>query len=1513
LYHKYCARLIVAWGGALGRTIRNTSAGREFMEEMEKIKMDDVRKLIRRLIDTGYDRRVPSMHSEQEIYTIYEAGVRQIDLARDLKTTLSLAALNLQDETNQFRVQLEKMEESLVPICAEIDSHPVNQNRRASLSGNSDCSFQASIQTATHARIDASNGSIQRSALSQELNALIRRGKVSDKVVQTEENEPYIHSLDSDEEVQLHAELDALIEMQERVEAIGGNQNKYMASVFQKACLQITDIEAMYHDLTDVFRQASSPEFSDSVPAVSLKEFAIVLDILNLSDVRQSELEVMFEQGLRYVPFCRATNVVDTAGLANPNQSSLDLDLIGHSEVDDEDDADDSDDDDPRVSMPDMVVGSADFRSRIMLAVTDDAFCFMMQAVPFRHLSVQQIKTLSLGGKMRKVAKGELFCSLQDMTTPSFLKYSSTQATNLYGDSHKINNNQVARVRSKSPIRGAKRSQSKEIAGERDVLGSWFLVVSGNLIIEDDPLHLERKLYSELGPGCIFGGYFALSDHQTPFVIKAVKGCQLLELPLRTLLSFRSEETEDPGKIISLAANMGEAPIAALTRASSVLGESAVSENSQNQVLDGAFPETKIHSMKTLLSTIDQVWQEISFGEKCVPLTQFVAFQPYLGEIGSELFKKLFTVKGLPAQITRADFWEIWFAFLTSEAYGKKDLQKLSTEDELQTTESKLHCNDEFEEGPVGFFEYFLAYVSSARRIGHRLFDEDVMERYESCFVNITGDVGAPLAASKVKSLLELVFPDFQYRFSGRNCHEFLHAFGRDGVKSKQISFAEIRKVLLERSKGTHSEGRIFMHGFLNPYSSVFFRWMTLVKAVATFHYFMVPIRLCFVPWNNMLDLRALSIDLTVDIITVAHVLILANTAYRNSRAQWVTNRMKIFRRLSLNTVISALPMDWFAFVFGASYEMCNWLRVNKLCLSYQILLRENINVARQSARNRLLELFLGIVALLHSAACIWYYLGTRYKEWQPDYAVSWFEIDKKFYNITQRSYQHRFGLRDNSTLLDRYLMSAYWVTTTLTSYGIVGDMLPANDGEIIYSMILMVLNVTIFGFLIGEVSSIVMMQDEEVAAARTQLGAVESFVKGSQLEDDLRDEIKQHFKATRMHSSSDQAVIFRRMSRCLQVEVSSYTTRGYLDGVPLFQGCSSQLMDAICVLLVEVNFAPEEYLYRASEIARDMFFIIDGSVDEITESEKGEKVDATIKPGGTTGVLSFFFGMRRLGSARAGKLAGAVCLRLSREEFMDMLTLYPEEEAKVAQAAMKTFEGARSHFGSRRAQSRAPTSKTGLSRDIVGGAGVETMDTISDLKATDDEDKASSDAFTQALGGSGIRMRMAALKKRRENKRVYGMLTAAEKGDLARLRSNLSHDGDSNICDHFRRTPLHIAASEGQLEAVRLLLHSKADAGSRDQFDNTPLNDAVRHRHDAVAALIRERSAGSALNYKGHEIGGLMCQVYSIFFESSQLIFQQTVGGRRITCMIAGFVRRRPGAHTTSHCERRPSFCMRL
>ena len=202
-------------------------------------------------------------------------------------------------------------------------------------------------------------------------------------------------------------------------------------------------------------------------------------------------------------------------------------------------------------------------------------------------------------------------------------------------------------------------------------------------------------------------------------------------------------------------------------------------------------------------------------------------------------------------------------------------------------------------------------------------------------------------------------------------------------------------------------------------------------------------------------------------------------------------------------------------------------------------------------------------------------------------------------------------------------------------------------------------------------------------------------------------------------------------------------------------------------------------------------------------------QVDAVVKAGGTVGALSFFFGIRRLGSARAGKLAGAVCLRLGRDEFVDMLKLYPEEEGRIAQAAMRSLEGARSQFGSRRASSHAPSTRTGNSSAVSSqpAGGKTSSDGGGGGGGLNEDDKDSSEAFAQAVGGSGVRQRMAALKRRRESRRVYGLLTVAGKGDLARLRAGLGGvEGEYNLCDHFHRTPLHIAASQVHARPVQVL-----------------------------------------------------------------------------------------------------------
>jgi CRP-like cAMP-binding protein len=815
--------------------------------------------------------------------------------------------------------------------------------------------------------------------------------------------------------------------------------------------------------------------------------------------------------------------------------------------------------------------------------------------------------------------------------------------------------------------------------------------------------------------------------------------------------------------------------------------------------------------------------------------------------------------------------------------HDKHQVEDAANEDERDGGAGNMSAAGKVTNEPEeDFMERLHARFASSRRLKRLFFQDGAVERYESAFVALTGDIGVPITASGVPSFLEHLFPDFPYRISVHNRDEFLATFGREGVKSKQVSFADIRKVLKEHAAagpGGDVANEVLVRGAFNPMSRLYQRWMWLVQVLAVYHYVVVPVRIGFLPWKSMLDWHALCTDVPAETLTIVHLLVVCNTAYQNGKSHFVTSRSKILRRASLNYFFAAIPLDWFAYWCGASNGDCCWLRLGKILFSIQVA-RQRRRRGRTSSVQRLADLFVAVVALLHVIACGWFFIGSQYVGWFPGRGVTWYTAEPNLLNSTLVQYDEQLGTSSGSTVWEQYLVSFYWVCVTLTSYGMVGNEIPQNVTEVIYSVALMVLNMTVFRFLVGEVSTIMMMKDEELATKRAQLGAVENFLKGSSLETELQEEIKQHFKASHVRTTFDQVSIFRGMSRSLQVEVSSYTARGYLDGVPLFAGCSSQLMDGVSVLLSEVNFAPEEYLYRTSEVARDMFLVIDGSVDDITDTETGEKVDAVHRKGSCTGVLSFFFGMRRLGSARASKQTGAVCLRLTRDEFQGLLKLYPEDEERIAQSAMNFLEGARSNFGSRHASSRGGGGNSTAIRSSHRSSKGQTL--LSDSAPGNEEglDENDSEAFTQAMGGSSIRQKVQALRRRRENKRVYGVLQAAKNGDLIRLRAHAascSGDCNWNLFDHFKRTPLHVAASEGQLEVVRFLLHNMADSAARDRFDNTPLNDAVRHRHDEVAALIRERAPGTVLSLKGHEIGGLMCQVQSIlfatFFSTSELV----------------------------------------
>jgi CRP-like cAMP-binding protein len=638
LYHKYCARLIYGWGGQFG-ALRNSQRAIAFLDEVREISMEDVRSLIRRLIDAGYDKRVPQSLSEQQIRFSYEASARHMGLVRSLQDCLSEATAAVRRQGAQLSAMTDHILATLRPVCAGIDAHPARRRKESR--------FRALNMGARSPVIGAVTSVTTAGTLDGELQLLLARGRTAHAAASAESAD--IESaattvggddgsdgddaggLDSDEEAQLHAELDAWVQMQERMEAFGGNQHRYLASVFLRVGLAINGIEEMFRTLVAVFRTAgrnnAKPALNageGSVPTVGRGALATALELLAVT-TSDCDIDEMFEDALFLNPVS-AASVTTIGNLAGPDA--------------------DNPSEGGRVAFTAVVAASEVFRQRIMSLDTDEVFCDLSSSRAMRRVPESRLRSLARHGRKRNVAKGEKFCG-----------HSPDKGT----ASHDV-----------STLSGIKAS-SGQLRRE-----PWYVLLSGAMIVEEDPKHLEERRYNELGPGDIFGGFETLSGNASPFALRVTRGGLILELEWEGLKTLR---TEDPALAQELSTAMGEAPRSRHISTDTPKDQSVIEEtdlttnhhggNSVHGVeeggIEGGLSEIRLHAIKQAFSVMENMWREISVGDSEVRTSQLLSIEAYVGEVGSELFRKLFAGHELPETLNKTSYWDIWMSFLTKE------------------------------------------------------------------------------------------------------------------------------------------------------------------------------------------------------------------------------------------------------------------------------------------------------------------------------------------------------------------------------------------------------------------------------------------------------------------------------------------------------------------------------------------------------------------------------------------------------------------------------------------------------------------------------------------------------------------------------------------------------------------------------------------------------------------------------------------------------------------------------
>lgn len=421
---------------------------------------------------------------------------------------------------------------------------------------------------------------------------------------------------------------------------------------------------------------------------------------------------------------------------------------------------------------------------------------------------------------------------------------------------------------------------------------------------------------------------------------------------------------------------------------------------------------------------------------------------------------------------------------------------------------------------------------------------------------------------------------------------------------------------------------------------------------------------------------------------------------------------------------------------------------------------------------------------MLHLLCCVLWYIGRRDKENNAVH-TAWFDY---YQGMGHSSLYH------TNRILDQYILSFYWVAQTISTTCLVGDMMPQTPGEGVMACIVMVANLTVFTYILGNISDAVMEQDEEKVEQRQRIMAVEQLIVGRKLPVDLAAEIRKHFSYVVTTSSADENEtedVYSKLSHALQVEVARNLTRGLLTSVAAFQNTDERFLDLVSVILRETVISPDEYLFHANEVSNTLYIVAAGTVEiTATADDDDELVEATKNPGELVGELSFFFGIRQNFSARSPASAACTVFTMLRADYSQVVKLFPDEDEKVTRAALGDS-------------------------DTLGGGGPDKGDNKS--VATSFKDNGGDDI-------DRVRKVLDLAKKKKHNERVVGMVAAAHKGNLEDVKRALQNsDLTTNDGDYDKRTAIHLAASEGHLEVVKWLVEEGgADIKVRDRFGKT-------------------------------------------------------------------------------------------
>jgi len=415
--------------------------------------------------------------------------------------------------------------------------------------------------------------------------------------------------------------------------------------------------------------------------------------------------------------------------------------------------------------------------------------------------------------------------------------------------------------------------------------------------------------------------------------------------------------------------------------------------------------------------------------------------------------------------------------------------------------------------------------------------------------------------------------------------------------------------------------------------------WNLWVAALAILNGILIPLFVVYplsapyVPALSLLIALAFAADIFVEFQTVYQhegepIVELRKRTLRYLRGSLIADILAAFPGLFLQSR-GMLPEGLFVVVFFL--PLLKLLKVNRT-------LRESGEAIINPAIFRLMMLVFWILMAAHQIACLWILVS---------------------------------GNPDGLAPLDRYISSFYWTITTIATIG-YGDITPKGSQQMLFVILIELLGAAMYGLVIGNIAGLIASIDVAKSQYREKLDKINSFLKYRSIPEHLMKKINNYYSYLwDTRKGYDEIEFLHDLPVALKESVALHLNKEIIERVPLFEKADASLIRDIILQLEPVVFTPGDYIVRAGELGRDMFFISKGSVLVISADES--VTYATLNAGQFFGEISLLLSMPRTATIKAAGFCDLY--RLEKDQFDVVVEQYPEFKQSIRVLAEKRRE----------------------------------------------------------------------------------------------------------------------------------------------------------------------------------------------------------------------------------------------